>query len=69
VNFGIRAQGVSIQESHIFTANVVNQAVGVWTSFNYKQANNFAGVKDIASELVEPCFQQVPGCALWLLFG
>ncbi len=51
VNFNIRAQGISIQEVHIFSPNLVNQALAGWTGFNYKQADNFAGVKNIASEL------------------
>jgi hypothetical protein len=51
LNSSVRAQGISIQETHIFSPTVLNQLSIGWTKFQLKEDDNFAGVRDIAAEL------------------
>jgi hypothetical protein len=51
LNSTIRAQGISIQETHIFSPSLINQLTGGWTGFQLSETDSFAGVKDVAAEL------------------
>jgi hypothetical protein len=51
LNSSVRAQGISVQETHIFSPTVLNQFSVGWTRFQLTEDDNFAGVKDVAGEL------------------
>ena len=51
LNSAVRAQGISIQETHVFSPTVLNQLSVGWTRFQLKEDDNFAFVRDVAADL------------------
>lgn len=51
LNSTVRAQGISVQETHIFSPSLLNQFSVGWTRFQLTEDDNFAHVKDVAAEL------------------